>query len=66
MRAVLEKRMHINLAKMARKILNDPPLNRANFTPPMPTNYEEILLHLQQDRLHLTDWQFRQRYAHWL
>lgn len=58
--------MHINLAKLADRIRSDMPLRRDSFNPPMPTEYEEILQRLRTDRLHLTDWQFRQRYAHWL
>jgi len=57
---------HVNLDKLARKLLADPPPDRLpDLIVERPT-FETIRDWLQQERIELTDATFRQRYAFWL
>lgn len=59
--------VHINLNKLAAKLLADPaPARKTGPLMTVPSDPDELLKLLQGERLSMTDYEFRKRYAAWL
>lgn len=58
--------VHINLTKLAHKLLASPPKQWDIMYATTPTGMTGLVEQLQKERLEMTDAIFRSRYAAWL
>lgn len=61
-----EKSVHINLEKLARKIIASPPKDGSVSFALSESGFDALLNQLRRERLEQTDYEFRRRYSHWL
>lgn len=57
---------HINLSKLANKLWASMSKRWAELYEVQPQDPSDVVERLKQERLKMTDWDFRVRYARWL
>lgn len=57
---------HINLRKLANKLWASMARDWTKLYANVPTDVADVVELLRRERLEMSDWDFRQRYARWL